>query len=127
MASYFYVGYNYFNRKNGYCKIGETSLALSVRLATIRQKEHFECVGYIKFENASKAERLYVESYVRLMIEKNLPDFEHTQNDHFIYSIDGDKKQQIEQFKNKAFEYAIKACEFAGIKYEIGTKQYKRG
>ena len=81
----FYVGFDYKNRKNGYMKIGETSHNTpAARLANIRQYDSFQLLGYIVMEAETKPQRLFVESYVRMKMAEH---YEHTQNDHFLYSI----------------------------------------
>ena len=63
----FYTGFNYFARKNGIFKLGETGKDTPAqRLSTIRQKEHFQCLGYIVMPKATKSERLAVEAHARL-------------------------------------------------------------
>ena len=81
----FYTGFDYKNRKNGYFKIGESgNKTPAVRLSQIRQNDSFQCLGYLLFENDTKAQRLFIESYTRMKMSER---YEHTQNDHFLYTI----------------------------------------
>lgn len=126
----FYTGFDYKNRVNGYFKIGETSgKTPAARLASIRQTDCFQCLGYLLLKNETKAERLFVESYVRMMMERRLPQLQHTQNDHYLYRIESKERkyEQAQEFANIALELAQEACKMAGISYQIGTKVYKRG
>lgn len=126
----FYTGFDYKNRVNGYFKIGETGgKTPAARLAQIRRDDCFQCLGYIILKNETKAERLFVESYVRMMVERRLPELTHTQNDHYLYRIESKERKyaQAQEFANAALAIAIEACEFAHINYEIGKKVYKRG
>jgi hypothetical protein len=122
----FYTGFDYKNRKNGYFKIGETSgKTPAARLSQIRTGDSFQCLGYLILHNESKPERLFVESYVRMMMSKK---YEHTQNDHFLYRIESKERKYPQAFEmaNEALEYAKTACSLANIDYDIGTKTYKR-
>lgn len=126
----FYTGFDYKNRVNGYFKIGETGgKTPAARLAQIRKTDCFQCLGYLILKNESKAERLFVESYVRMMLERKCPVLEHTQNDHYLYHIESKERKyaQAQEFADFALSLAKEACDLANIKYEIGTKTYKRG
>lgn len=125
---FFYTGFNYLQRKFGRFKLGESGQErLNDRLSTIRRKEGgFQCLGYLILKRVTKAERLFVESYARMMMER-LPELTNVQNDHFIYDIKkGHKYEQVYFFSNKALSYAMKACEMAGIQYEIGTQTFPK-
>ena len=113
-------------KRNGRIKEGETGKDTPAeRLAGIRQKEHFQCLAWLKLPGSTKAERLAVESHARL---KTSYLFEHVQNDHFLYKIiPGRKYEQAQEIADLAIHYAIEACEMYNIPYSIGTKQYKRG
>lgn len=121
----FYTGFNYFNRKNGYFKIGESGKkSPGQRLATIRHNDHFQCLGYIQLIEDTKPQRLFVESYARMKMADN---YEHTQNDHFLYPIrQGEKYEQAQEMAEEALKYAEEACRIAGIKYKRGKRQFKR-
>ena len=126
----FYTGFDYKNRVNGYFKIGESGKKTpAARLATIRQYDAFECLGYLLFENDTKAERLFIESYTRMMLEKHCSSLEHTQNDHYTYKIESKnrKYEQAKEFADLALQFAKEACEMANVSYKVGTKVYKRG
>ena len=122
----FYVGFDYKNRKNGYLKIGETSgKTPAARLAVIRQYDCFQLLGYLILNNENTPQRLFIESYVRMKMAES---YEHTQNDHFLYSIEqGAKYEQAERIAAQALTYAEEACEMAHVSYKYGTKKYKRG
>ena len=125
---YFYTGFNYLQKKFGRFKLGETGKArLNDRLSTIRNAEGaFQCLGYLILKRATKAERLFIEGYSRMMMERN-PELTNIQNDHFIYDIEkGHKYEQAYTFAQQAISYAIKACEMAGIEYEIGTRTFPK-
>ena len=124
----FYTGFDYKNRKNGYFKIGETEKNTpAARLSAIRSTDSFQCLGWIRLLNETKAQRLYIEAYVRMMMEKH-PELTHTQNDHYLYVIKSkeEKYSQAQSYADLAIAYAINACNIAGIKWEMGTKTYKR-
>ena len=126
----FYTGFDYKNRVNGYFKIGESGKKTpAARLAQIRQTDCFQCLGYILLENDTKPQRLFVESYARMMVEKEIPELTHTQNDHYTYHIESKERkyEQAQEFADLALKFAIQACEIAGISYKVGTKVYKRG
>lgn len=122
----FYVGFNYFRRKNGIFKLGETGKDTPAeRLAGIRRNEHFQCLGWIKMPKATKAERLAVESYARLKVSYL---FEHVQNDHFLYNIAPNRKyEQAQEIAKLTIGYAVEACNLYNIPYSLGNKEYKRG
>lgn len=125
---YFYTGYNYQQKKYGKFKLGETGKArLNDRLSCIRLTEgNFECLGYIILKDETRTQRLFVESYSRMMMEKE-PNLTHVQNDHFVYDIKkGHKKAQAQTIANKALGYAIRACEMAGVEYEMGTQIFPK-
>lgn len=126
----FYTGFDYKNRVNGYFKIGETSgKTPAARLAVIRQSDCFQCLGYLLLKEETKAERLFVESYVRMMMERKVPQLQHTQNDHYTYRIESKERkyEQAQEFADIALDLAKEACRMAGISYQVGTKVYKRG
>ena len=118
---YFYIGYNFTNKNEGYCKIGETGRAnLFSRVKELEHIENFSLLEYIYLPNATKAQRLFVESYVRRKIEQNDHIFfQHCKLDHFYFNlINGD---MLTTFKIKALAYALEACELAKIKYTLNA------
>lgn len=124
----FYAGFDYKNRKNGYFKIGETEKDTpAARLSAIRTSDSFQCLRWIHLINETRAERLYVEAYARMMMETH-PDLTHTQNDHFLYMIHSkeEKYTQAQAYADLAIKYAITACDMIGIEYENGSKTYRR-
>ena len=126
MIGWFYVGYDFLNRVYGYFKIGETGKQyLSTRLGQIRQGDAFECLGFLKLFDVTDAERWFIESSTRLMMER--AGYTHTQKDHFLYRIEkGRKEEQAFEMAEQALNFAISACELIGVKYEKGYKKYKR-
>jgi hypothetical protein len=125
----FYTGYAWKQRKYGYFKIGETSHNTPAkRLSQIRQEwGGFECLGYLILTEESYAERLFIESYVRMRMsqESNLTQ---QGNDYFRYSIQsGNKNPQAKTLGELALHFAIEACQMQGICYTLGTKKYTRG
>ena len=125
----FYTGFDYKNRVNGYFKIGESGKKTpSQRLSQIRRTDSFECLGYLLFENDSKPERLFIESYVRMKMDQVFDELTHTQNDHYLYTIESkeEKYNQAQKFADAALDFAKEACEIAKVKYKVGTRKYKR-
>ncbi len=125
----FYTGFDYKNRVNGYFKIGESSKKTpSQRLSAIRQKDSFECLGYLLLDGDTKPERLFIESYVRMKLDQTFAELTHTQNDHYTYAIESKERKytQAQEFADAAIKFAIEACEIANVKYKVGTRKYKR-
>lgn len=126
----FYTGYAYKQRKYGYFKIGETSHQTPAkRLSQIRQEwGGFECLGYLILTEETHAERLFVESYVRMKMSQ-MQNFQHKGNDYFLYSMQSGKAKspQAHSIADLALNFAIEACQMQGIIYTIGTKKYSRG
>ena len=122
----FYVGFNYFRRKNGIFKQGVSrNNTPSARLSTIRQKEHFQCLAWIQMPTATWAELLAVESDARVEMSYL---YKNIQNDHFLYQIMENRKyEQAQAIAKLAIQFAIESCERRNIPYKIGTKEYKRG
>ena len=112
----------------GYFKIGESEKPTpSARLSNIRSSDSFQCLGWLRLYGETKAQRLFVESYVRMMMEQN-PELTHVKNDHYSYTITSkeEKYNQAYRFANEAISYAIKICNLIGISYARGDKTYKR-
>ena len=125
---YFYTGFDYKNRKNGYFKIGETGQKyLTSRISNIQHYDCFQCLGYLELIGETRSERLFIESYVRMKMEQ-VEGLKHSQNDHFLYTITSkeEKYSQAQAFATMALEYAMEVCDFAKIQYKIGTKLPKR-
>ncbi len=124
----FYTGFDYKNRKNGDLKIGEVGKnGLGERMGSLRSEHNFQCLGYIKLINDTKAERLAIESFVRLRMSR-ISGLTHVGNDHFHYAIESKetKYTQAQYLANLALTYAKEACEMFEIKWEEGTRKYKR-
>lgn len=128
MMGCFYTGRNYKRRVNLKFKLGQTGKNTPAeRLQGIRADEPFECLGYIVMPKATKAELLYVESYARLMVERN-GKFTLSGNDHFVCRDDTQNKEGFAvYFASIALGYAIDACNIMNIEYSLGNKKYKRG
>lgn len=124
----FYVGFNWRRTVNGKGKIGETGGKTPAnRFGEIRSKEPFDCLRYLVFEDDTKAERLFIESFVRLNLERTI-GYTHVENDHFEYLIEkGHRKERAMIFADTAIDFAKQACEIAKVKYTEGTKKYKKG
>lgn len=128
MIGYFYTGFNYLQKKFGCFKLGETGKKrLNDRLSTIRNAEGgFQCLGYLILKRATKAERLFIESYARMMMER-MDELTNIKNDHFTYDIIPHQKyEQAYAFANKALGYAMEACRMAGVEYEVGTQVFPK-
>ena len=128
MIGYFYTGFNYLQKKYGFFKLGETGKArLNDRLSVIRNVEgSFQCLGYLILKKATKAERLFIEGYARMMMER-IPELTNIKNDHFSYEVmKGHKYEQAYVFANKALGYAMEACKLAGVEYEVGTQVFPK-
>ena len=116
----FYVGYNNRALTKGSLKIGESNHQTPrKRISNIKSKESFEGIGFLVLINETKAERLFVESYVRMYLER-VHDLIHKQNDHFNYEIGKRcsyaKNYKIaKEFSELALAYGEKACEVVGI------------
>lgn len=114
---FFYVGGKTANSVNGYCKIGQTGTALNQRIGMLRYTEKNFCLlRSLELPNATKPERLTVESVVRLALERD--GYQHLQNDHFSMAINKDSKADIyNTFADKAIAYAVQACQQYNIEY----------
>ena len=123
----FYTGRNFRRWVNLRFKLGESDKDTPAsRLSGIRREEPFECLGYLKLPNSTKSERLYVESYARLMVERS-KKFTQQGNDHFVCKNETANKDGVASlFSTLALGYAMDACKMMGIEYEVGTKTYKR-
>lgn len=122
----FYTGFDWRNRKNGLFKIGETCQKTPAqRLASLRQKDAFQCLGYLVLEGETHAQRLFIESYVRMHLTKE-EELTPTKTDYFTYAIKGDKYRQAQSFADTALYYAKEACQMENITYTRGTKNYCR-
>lgn len=115
---YIYNG-NYTNqRKYGITKIGMTQVAPSARRGCIeKQSGHkFRMRKYIRIENISKQDLLFVESWVRRsmsMVEGLTYDAQS--NDHFTFDIEQGKKfDQFDHFADLTMKFAIEALHFMG-------------
>lgn len=124
---YIYNG-NYVNqRKYGITKIGMTQCSPASRRSCIEhQSGHkFRMRKYIRIENISKEDLLFVESWVRRSMSKveNL-HYEADSNDHFTFEIIQNKKlDQFEQFADLTIKFAIEALEFMG--YDLARTKIK--
>ena len=112
---FFYIGRDTSKRKYGYIKIGETNRKLAQREKEIKRQESFKVLGYVLLFNETRAQRLYIESYVRMKLEQER-ELTHVKNDHFLYDIKkGCKEKQTTHFLHLALDYAIEACQIVGV------------
>lgn len=125
----FYTGYAYKQRKNGYFKVGETSHSSPAqRLSSLRQEwGGFQCLGYLILKNESYAERLFIESYVRLKMSQE-QGLIHCGNDYFKYlmTTNNKKADQAYSIADLAMHYAIEVCQMQNIEFTIGKRIYSR-
>lgn len=127
--SCFYTGFDYKNRKNGYFKIGETSKTAGTRASQISQGDAFMLLMWTDLPDATKAQRMYIEAYVRMKMAEE-PDLTHTQNDHFLYSItQGQKYAQAMTLAARAIAYAKEAATQCGLTWtvRINTDAERKG
>ncbi len=124
---YIYNG-NYTNqRKNGITKIGMTQCTPSARRGSIeRQSGHkFRMRKYIRIENITKEDLLFVESWVRRsMAQVEGLTYEKESNDHFTFVIEQNKKyNQFDEFADLTIKFAIEALVFMG--YDLAKTKIK--
>lgn len=104
-------------------KIGETKrLGYRTRLSQLNRdnKCHYDCLGYLLLKDETVAQRLFVESYVRLKLEQQATYLKHTKLDHFYFN----EAEPVESMLNEIFAYAQEACKMAQIKYKRGKLDY---
>lgn len=114
--SAFYVGKDNNRRTQGTPKVGETAQKPQDRERQIRKKEKgFQMIACLYLFFVTKAQRRYIESYVRMKMEKyctNIGD------DHFRFTLRKEIKDiQYRAFAIIAMSYAIECCEKENIKY----------
>ena len=117
-VSAFYVGKDKNRRTKGIAKLGETAQNLKARERQIRKNEKgFQMLACLYLFNVTKAQRRYVESYVRMKMEKYLPNIG---DDHFCFEIKkGMKDLQYDAFAVIAISYAIECCKQEGFEYHF--------
>ena len=113
-----YVGKDKNRRTKGIAKLGETAQNLKARERQIRKNEKgFQMLACLYLFNVTKAQRRYVESYVRMKMEKYLPNIG---DDHFCFEIKkGMKDLQYDAFAVIAISYAIECCKQEGFEYHF--------
>lgn len=124
---YIYNG-NYVNqRKYGVTKIGMTQNSPAARRSSIEhQSGHkFRMTQYIRIENITKEDLLFVESWVRRsMAQVSGLTYNADSNDHFEFEIiQGQKEQQFAEFANLTMQFAIEALTFMG--YDLAKTKIK--
>lgn len=120
---FFYCGVNDAHRKFGRGKIGTSEQSnLNNRINVIKFKESdFTLCAFIRIEDCTKAELEFVESYTRMMLERQ---YQHTQNDHFEFEMNG-KAEGYNTFIANALQYATTACNMQNFDYQVVyTKVY---
>ena len=114
LLSFFYVGKNGVEEEYLTPKIGETKQTPNKRESHIRshcpEDKHFQMLGVLVMVNATKAERQFVESYVRMKMEKY---GKNIKNDHFLVRARAKKyrESQYIAFAILALCYAVECCE----------------
>ena len=124
---YIYSG-NYTNQvKYGITKIGMTQIAPSARRSNIESKSghKFRMRRYIRIENITKEDLLFVESWVRReMARIDGLTYEENSNDHFTFMIEkGNKFNQFDNFADLAMKFAMDALVFMG--YDLAKTKIK--
>ena len=124
---YIYNG-NYTNqRKIGITKIGMTQCAPAARRGSIeRQTGHkFRMRKYIRIENITKEDLLFVESWVRRsMAQVEGLTYDRESNDHFTFAIEQSRKyHQFEELADLTMKFAMEALEFMG--YDLAKTKIK--
>jgi hypothetical protein len=112
LMSFVYVGRNENWDDFLIPKIGETMQTLNDRRSGIRRDgdPNFEFMGCLILFNLTAAERKYIESYVRLKMEKYAINIK---NDHFLIPAMAPKYRDLQYraFASVALAYAVDCCE----------------
>ena len=120
LISFFYVGKNENNGEYLMPKIGESKQKLKDRAREIRKDgdRNFQMMGCLVLIGATKAERKYIESYVRMKMEKY---GKNIKNDHFLIRAKAKKycDAQYTAFMLVALGYAMDLCNREGFLYEL--------
>lgn len=124
---YIYNG-NYTNqRKYGITKIGMTQNSPAARRSCIEHQagHKFRMRKYIRIENITKEDLLFVESWVRRsMARVEGLHYEADSNDHFTFTIESGKKfDQFDEFADLTMKFAVEALIFMG--YDIAKTKIK--
>lgn len=129
----FYIGC-YMTGQERYCetfKIGETSHDTPAKRLRMIRVQHgpFACYHYLIMRNTTKPERLMVESYVRMKLDREFNQFTHEGNDHFTIKCKNPVQRQkaMTEFSVRALALAVECCELYGLDWEIGTRRYTTG
>lgn len=104
LVSIFYVG-----ATNTLSKIGETSQRMQAREYQLAKKEKgYHMLACLYLFRLSRAERRYIESYVRMKMENYA---KNVQNDHFKFKMTKQTREiQQRAFAVVAMGYAIECC-----------------
>lgn len=110
-----YTGYKTNRRKNGFFKVGMTEKSEPTSRLTAY---NLQGIFYLEIPKATKAELLYIESSMRVSVER--AGLRLDGNDCFFYLIDTpNKKQQIQMIAEIALHAARQACNSLQLKYFI--------
>ena len=120
LISFFYVGRNENFRDYLMPKIGESKQKLNERAREIRKDgdRNFQMMGCIVLIGAPKAERKYIESYVRMKMEKY---GKNIKNDHFLIRAKAKKycDAQYMAFALVALGHAMDICKREHFLYTL--------
>lgn len=117
-----YVGKD--TKSKAYCipKIGQSKDHWQKRENSIRRREedrNFRMMVYLPLFNATKADRLAIESHVRQKMQKYAQSIG---DDHFRFPCKkGMKDKQYEAFALIAIGYAIDACKIYNVQFGFPT------
>lgn len=124
---YIYNGSYVNQKKYGITKIGMTQNSPSTRRSAIEhQSGHkFRMRKYIRIENITKEDLLFVESWVRRSMSKVKElSYNAESNDHFMFEIIKDEKyNQFDKFADLTMQFAIEALVFMG--YDLSKTKIK--
>lgn len=97
-------------------KIGETCQAIEKRIGQI----HAFGLRCLKLNNDTKAQRLFIESYVRLKLSEY---YKNLGNDYFLYYSQNIlnpefRNSEAIEISNKAIRFAEECCTMINLNYE---------
>lgn len=115
-----YTGFKTKRRKHGFFKIGMTEHQYpTARLSAYELHGIF----YLSIPKATKAELLFIESSMRVSVERTGAKLNG--NDCFEYLISSPNKfQQAQEIAAVALRAAEWACQFLGLNYQIHTYKF---
>ena len=118
---YFYTGYcarndEWKTNAEMLFKIGETCQKIETRIGQLR------IVGLkcLKLKNDTKAQRLFIEAYVRLKLAEY---YDNLGNDYFLYHTKDSLNIKVQydeaiELSNKAIQFAKESCIMIQLNYE---------